>query len=140
MAKKSTELVLLFHKNITKLVFLWPNMGQRCFKVFSLVLIIFCMLQIEDDEVDPANTLLTYLREKCILLYYTILLFWIRTNPSAVFYLVSITFYKDSYIFNKLWFIIRESNSKFRNYKSNPLSIRLPNTSYFNFKNLANLI
>ena len=33
MAKKTTELVLLFPKNITKLVFLWPNMGQKSFKV-----------------------------------------------------------------------------------------------------------
>ena len=28
-AKKTTELVLLFHKKTTKLVFLWPNMGQK---------------------------------------------------------------------------------------------------------------
>ena len=35
LAKKTTELVLLFHKNITKLVFLWPNMGQKCFKVLT---------------------------------------------------------------------------------------------------------
>ena len=34
--KKTTELVLLFHKNITKLVFLWPNMSQKCFKVLNL--------------------------------------------------------------------------------------------------------
>ena len=27
--KKTTELVLLFHKNITKLVFLWPNPGPK---------------------------------------------------------------------------------------------------------------
>ena len=27
-AKKTTELILIFHKNITKLVFLWPNMGK----------------------------------------------------------------------------------------------------------------
>ena len=33
MAKKTTALVPLFHKNITKLVFLCPNMGQKCFKV-----------------------------------------------------------------------------------------------------------
>ena len=33
VAKKTTELVLLFHKNITKLIFLWPNIGQRIFKV-----------------------------------------------------------------------------------------------------------
>ena len=33
MAKKTTELFLLFHKNITKLVFLWPNMGQKSIKV-----------------------------------------------------------------------------------------------------------
>ena len=29
LAKKTTELVLRFHKNITKLVFLWPNMSQK---------------------------------------------------------------------------------------------------------------
>ena len=33
VAKMTTELVLLFHKNIIKLVLLWPNMGQKCFKV-----------------------------------------------------------------------------------------------------------
>ena len=34
-AKKTNELVLLFHKNISKLVFLWPNMGQKRFKVLN---------------------------------------------------------------------------------------------------------
>ena len=33
VAKKTTELVLLFHKNITELVFLWSNMSQKCFKI-----------------------------------------------------------------------------------------------------------
>ena len=33
LAKKITELVLLFYKKTTKLVFLWPNKGQKCFKV-----------------------------------------------------------------------------------------------------------
>ena len=33
VAKKTTELVLLFNKNITKLFSLWPNMGQKSFKV-----------------------------------------------------------------------------------------------------------
>ena len=33
LAEKKTELVLLFHKNITLLVFLWPNMGQKYFKL-----------------------------------------------------------------------------------------------------------
>ena len=33
-AKKITELVLLFHKNITKLVFS-PNISQKCFKVLN---------------------------------------------------------------------------------------------------------
>ena len=35
MAKKTTEFVLLFHKNITKLVFLWPNMCQISVKVLN---------------------------------------------------------------------------------------------------------
>ena len=35
-AKKTTELVLLFHKKIIKLVFLQPNMGQMCFKVLII--------------------------------------------------------------------------------------------------------
>ena len=35
VAKKTTELVLLFHKKTTKLVFLWPNMSQKCFKVLT---------------------------------------------------------------------------------------------------------
>ena len=33
--KKTTELVLLFHKNITQLDFLWPNRGQKSFKVLN---------------------------------------------------------------------------------------------------------
>ena len=33
VAKKTTELVLLFHKNATKLVFLWPNMSKENWKV-----------------------------------------------------------------------------------------------------------
>ena len=32
VTKKTTKL-LIFHENITKLVFLWPNMGQESFKV-----------------------------------------------------------------------------------------------------------
>ena len=35
VAKKTTELVLFFHKNITKLISLWPNMGQKCIKVLT---------------------------------------------------------------------------------------------------------
>ena len=31
--------VLLFHKNITKLVFLWPNMSQKSFKVLKISLL-----------------------------------------------------------------------------------------------------
>ena len=38
VAKKTTELVLLFHKNITKLVFLWPNMSQKSIKVLTSLL------------------------------------------------------------------------------------------------------
>ena len=33
VAKKTTELVLLFHKKTTKLIFFWSNMSQICFKV-----------------------------------------------------------------------------------------------------------
>ena len=33
VSKKTTELVLLFHKKTTKLLFLWPNMDQKRFKV-----------------------------------------------------------------------------------------------------------
>ena len=32
LAKKTTELVLHFHKKTTKLVFLWPNVGQKASK------------------------------------------------------------------------------------------------------------
>ena len=32
-AQKTTELVFLFHKNITKLGFLWLNMSPKSFKV-----------------------------------------------------------------------------------------------------------
>ena len=38
LAKKTTELVILLHKIITKLVFLWPNMGQKSFKVLTIAL------------------------------------------------------------------------------------------------------
>ena len=33
MAKKTTELVLVFYKKKSKLVFLWPNIGQKSIKV-----------------------------------------------------------------------------------------------------------
>ena len=36
VAKKTTELFVLFHKKKTKLVFLWPNLGQLCFKVLII--------------------------------------------------------------------------------------------------------
>ena len=42
LAKKTTELVRLFHKNITKLVFLWPNMSQKSFKVLIFPTFIKC--------------------------------------------------------------------------------------------------
>ena len=37
VAKKTTELVLLLHKKINKLVFLRPNICQLCFKVLKKV-------------------------------------------------------------------------------------------------------
>ena len=40
VAKKTTELVLLFHKETTKLVFLWPNMSQKSTKVLKATLYI----------------------------------------------------------------------------------------------------
>ena len=36
VAKKTTKLVFLFHKNTNKLVFLWPNMGQKSIKGLKL--------------------------------------------------------------------------------------------------------
>ena len=33
LSKKTTELVLLSHKKTTKLVFLWPILGQKSIKV-----------------------------------------------------------------------------------------------------------
>ena len=36
IGQKSTKLVLFFHKNITNLVFLLPNIGQKCLKVLKL--------------------------------------------------------------------------------------------------------
>ena len=39
VAKKTTELVLLFHTKTTKLVFLLPNMGQKSIKVLNLVIV-----------------------------------------------------------------------------------------------------
>ena len=35
--KKTTELVLLFHKKTTKLVFLWPNMGHKSIKMLKTI-------------------------------------------------------------------------------------------------------
>ena len=35
VAKKTTELVFLFHKKTTKLVFIWPNMSQKSIKVLT---------------------------------------------------------------------------------------------------------
>ena len=35
LAKNTIELVLLFHKKTTKLVFLWPNMTQKSFKMLT---------------------------------------------------------------------------------------------------------
>ena len=37
IGQKATELVLLFYKDITKLVFLWPNIGQKIFKVLIII-------------------------------------------------------------------------------------------------------
>ena len=45
-AKKTTELVLLFHKKTTELVFPWPNMGQKCFKVLINMSLIRGIIQI----------------------------------------------------------------------------------------------
>ena len=36
LTEKTTELVLLLHKNKTSLVFLWPNVGQKPFQVLTL--------------------------------------------------------------------------------------------------------
>ena len=36
VSKNTTELVLLFHKNLTNLVFLWPNMSQKSLKVLIM--------------------------------------------------------------------------------------------------------
>ena len=33
VAKKTTELFLRFHKKTTKLVLIWPNIGQLCLEV-----------------------------------------------------------------------------------------------------------
>ena len=37
LAKKTTELVLLFNKNITNLVFLWPNNELKSFKMLIIL-------------------------------------------------------------------------------------------------------
>ena len=39
VAKKTNELVLFFHKNKTKLVFLWSNMSQKSCKVLLIKII-----------------------------------------------------------------------------------------------------
>ena len=35
VAKKTTELMVLFHKKKTKIVFIWPSMDQLCLKVLK---------------------------------------------------------------------------------------------------------
>ena len=42
LAKKTTELFLFFYKNITKLVFLWPNISQKNFKVLNIYICLVC--------------------------------------------------------------------------------------------------
>ena len=37
VAKKTTELVFLFHKNTTKLVFPWPNISKKNIKVLTIL-------------------------------------------------------------------------------------------------------
>ena len=51
MAKKTTGLVLLFHKNITKLIFLWLNMGQTGFKVLINEILYIVKLKITDARI-----------------------------------------------------------------------------------------
>ena len=44
VAKKTTELVLLFRKKTTELVFLWPNMSQKSIKVLISKKMLFHVL------------------------------------------------------------------------------------------------
>ena len=39
LAERTTEHVLLFHKKITKLVFLWPNMDQKSLRVLIFTIL-----------------------------------------------------------------------------------------------------
>ena len=41
VAKKTIELVFIFHKKTTKLVFIWLNMGQKSIKVLSIYIYFF---------------------------------------------------------------------------------------------------
>ena len=59
LAKKTTEIVLLFHKNTTKLVFLWPNMGQKCIKMLSIKILLFDCVIMFDYEFEKNSFIST---------------------------------------------------------------------------------
>ena len=50
LAKKTIELVLLFHKNIDKLVFIWLNRGQKCFKVLYKFFLISLLQKLKEKK------------------------------------------------------------------------------------------
>ena len=52
-----TELVLLLHKEITKLILIWSNMSQKCFKVLISIVYVACnLLLIQNESVKTLET------------------------------------------------------------------------------------
>ena len=70
VAKMTIELILLFHKKTTKLVFLWPNVGQKNIKVLKSLF---------TTQVHMVSHLTTTLR-----LPYIYILFYISVNEVQV--------------------------------------------------------
>ena len=90
LAKKTTELVLLFQKNITKLVFLWPNLSQKCFKelIVSIWMLINCCISWSKLHIHELELNIFCVYQKSIRLKV-----W-KNNFLDVIYLFSVVFLK----------------------------------------------
>ena len=109
MAKKTTELVLLFHKKTTKLVFLWPNMSQNIIKVFWVMskiwtsknkVFIFNQSSISELILTPSHIYLYIAHINTLMLFWPILgqrktslvVFLWKMRSSLVVFLATILF------------------------------------------------
>ena len=88
VAKKTTELVLLFHKKTTKLFFLVPNMGQKNIKVLIKYIINVCGY-------------ISYIDIKYIVLY-----IFMKLNNTII-----LLFYCKAYISNNTVMVVLSTNS-----------------------------